>query len=332
MKKKVVTFGEILMRLTTNNYKRFLQANEFEVNYGGTEANVAIALSNWGVPSTHVSVVPDNDLGQSASNYLQQYGVNTDHIYTNEGRIGLYFLESGAMQRPSKIIYDRFDSAFANYNSKLINWYEILDDVEWLHWTGITAAVSENAAQMCLDALTIAQQKGITVSGDINYRRNLWQYGKTPLEIMPNLIEKTNVIVSGLIDFENCVNINEKDYLKTCEKVASKYPSVTHITTTHRNTVNSSHNKLSGILWHKGDVYESNTYDMTHIVDRIGGGDAYMAGLIYGVLHLDNLNNALEFAVASSVLKHSVPGDANLVSLNEVKQLAEGKNVGKLLR
>lgn len=331
MKKRVVTFGEILMRLTTNNYKRFVQANEFEVHYGGTEANVAVALSNWGVDTTHVGIVPDNDLGKSAANYLQQHGVNTNNIYFTEGRMGIYFLESGAMQRPSKIIYDRFDSAFANFDPKVINWESILEGVDWLHWTGITAAISENAAQMCLDALSVAQKKGITISGDINYRRNLWQYGKTPLDIMPALIEKTNVIVSGLIDFENCLNINEQDYLKTCEAVAAKYPSVTTITTTHRNTINSSHNKLSGILWNKGKVYESSSYDMTHIVDRIGGGDAYMAGLIYGMLHLD-LENALEFAVASSVLKHSIPGDANLVSLNEVEQLAEGKNVGKLLR
>ena len=331
MKKRVVTFGEILMRLTTNNYKRFVQANEFEVHYGGTEANVAVALSNWGVDTSHIGALPDNDLGKAATNYLRQYGVNTNDINFAEGRMGIYFLESGAMQRPSKIVYDRFDSAFANYDFKSVDWDRILDGVDWLHWTGITAAISKNAAQMCLDALTVAQQKGITISGDINYRRNLWQYGKTPLEIMPNLIAKTNVIVSGLIDFENCLNINEKEYLKTCEAVAAKYPSVTSITTTHRTTINSSHNKLSGILWDKGTVYESSTYDMTHIVDRIGGGDAYMAGLIYGMLHLD-LENALEFAVASSVLKHSVPGDANLVSLNEVEQLAEGKNVGKLLR
>lgn len=331
MKKRVVTFGEILTRLTTHNYERFTQASNFQVDYGGTEANVALALSNWGVSTTHVTALPNNDLGKSAYNYLRQYGVNTKHVLFNEGRMGLYFLESGAMQRPSKIIYDRFDSAFANINQKLIDWDNILEGVDWLHWTGITAAISSNAAQMCLDALTAAQKKGITVSGDINYRRNLWQYGKTPLEIMPALIEKTTVIVSGLVDFENCLGINKQDYIKTCEAVAAKYSSVKKITNTNRETINSSHNKLSGILWDQGSLFESSLYDMTHIVDRIGGGDAYMAGLIYGLLHKNN-TDALEFAVASSVLKHSIPGDANLVSLEEVEQLAAGKNIGKLLR
>ncbi len=331
MKKRVVTFGEILMRLTTPDYKRFTQTNNLQVEYGGTEANVALALANWGVPTAHITAFPNNDLGKSAYNYLRQYGVNTEHIVFNEGRMGLYFLESGAMQRTSKIIYDRFNSAFANIDPILIDWNSVLEDVEWLHWTGITAAISANAAKMCLDALTVAKKKGIIISGDINYRRNLWQYGKTPLEIMPALIEKTTVVVSGLIDFENCLGINEKEYIKTCEAVVAKYPSIKKITTTYRTTVNSSHNKLSGLLWDNGTIYESSLYDMTHIVDRIGGGDAYMAGLIYGLLHKES-NDALEFAVASSVLKHSVPGDANIVSLEEVEQLAAGKNIGKLLR
>lgn len=331
MTRKVVTFGEILLRLTTPNNQRFTQANNLDVNYGGTEANVALALANWGVDTQFITALPDNDIGTAASNYLRQYGVDTSNVYKEDGRIGIYFLENGTMQRTSKIVFDRFDSAFANYDFKNLNWDEILEGVDWLHWTGITAAISATAAELCKQALTAAAKKGITISGDINYRRNLWRYGKTPLDIMPDLIAKTNVVVSGLIDFENCVDIKKDTYLEACEAIATKYPAVKMITTTWRETVNSSHNKLSAYLWKEGKSFNSKTYDMTHITDRIGGGDAYMAGLIYGLLELDT-QEALEFAVASSVLKHSIPGDANLVSLHEVEQLAAGKNVGKLLR
>lgn len=331
MKKRVVTLGEILMRLTTNQNERFIQSKEYKVHFGGAEANVAISLANWGIETFHITSLPNNDIGKAAYNYIRQYGVNTAYTYFTEGRMGLYFLEQGAMQRSSKIIYDRFDSAFSNLDPSVFDWDQILDTVDWLHWTGITPAISAAAAQICLDALTIAEKKGITVSGDINYRRNLWQYGKSPLDIMPQLIDKTNVVIAGLVDFENCLNIKETRYLDACMAAQKAYKSIQFITSTTRKTVSSSHNELSGIMWHEGTLYESQAYEMKGIIDRIGGGDAFMAGLIYGLLYKQP-QEALEFAIGSSVLKHSIPGDANQISVDEVIQLIDGKNIGRLLR
>jgi len=235
------------------------------------------------------------------------------------------------MQRSSKIIYDRFDSAFAQVNVSDFDWEKIFDGADWFHWTGITPAISQSAADLCKAAVKAASRLGIKISADINYRRNLWQYGKEPMDIMPDLIAPSHVIIAGLADFENCLGIIETDYLQACEKAKTMCPSLKYVSTTHRDSISASENGLSGVLWNGETMLESKSYEMTHIVDRIGGGDAYMAGLIYGLLHLED-QNALDFAVAASVLKHSIPGDANFVSVDEVNQLVEGKNVGKLLR
>ncbi|WP_194776552.1 sugar kinase [Pararhodonellum marinum] len=331
MGKKVITLGEVMMRLSTPSHERFLQTDCYQVVYGGAEANVAVALALWGVHAIHVTAMPDHDIGHAASRYLRQTGVDTSQVYFKEGRMGLYFLENGTMQRASKIIYDRFDAAFSHFEGNEVDWNRVFDGADWFHWTGITPALSEKAAKLTLSALKAAQKNGVKVSADINYRRNLWQYGKSPLEVMPELIEYSNVLVAGLTDFENCMDIHEKTYEKACETAQQLNSQITHVTTTHRDAVSASHNALSAVLWENGKLIRSKSYEMTHIVDRIGGGDAYMAGLIYGLLHLHS-QEALEFAVASSVLKHSIPGDANLVSLQEVEALVKGENVGKLLR
>ncbi|MHA7055808.1 PfkB family carbohydrate kinase [Aquimarina sp. M1] len=331
MNKKVVTLGEVLMRLTTASNERFEQSENYVAHFGGAEANVAISLAQWDISTTHITGFPDHSVGKAAFNYLRKLGVNTDYIKFSDGRMGLYFLENGVMQRSSKIIYDRFDSVFANLNPTNFNWGNILENVDWLHWTGITPAISESAAQICMDALTTAKKLGITVSGDINYRRNLWQYGKSPLAIMPDLISRSNVIVGGLTDFENCLGISADSFEEGCKKVQQKYPEVHTLSNTHREILSASRNKLSAMLWKHGELKTSKTYDLENIVDRIGGGDAFMAGLIYGLLQKED-QNALEFAVASSVLKHGIAGDANLVSIEEVEQLQEGNNIGRLLR
>jgi len=331
MKKRVVTLGEIMMRLSTPGHERFINSNTYNVVYGGAEANVAISLANWGVSAAHVTAFPKHDIGKAAQQYLRFAGVDTSYIYFEDGRMGLYFLENGAMQRSSKIIYDRFDSVFANFDSKKIDWEKVFDGADWFHWTGITPAISASAAQLCQDAVNAASKLGVKISGDINYRRNLWQYGKQPLDIMPDLIDKTDLIIAGLTDFENCMGIYESDYISACKKAQEKCPSIKYISTTYRDSISASHNKLSGVLWNGKELLESQTFDMTHIVDRVGGGDAYMAGLIYGLLGSSD-QEALEFAVAASVLKHSIPGDANFVSVEEVEQLVKGENVGKLLR
>jgi len=335
MSKKIITLGEVMMRLSTPGYQRFVQTDSYQVVYGGAEANVAVSLAQWEQDAVHVTVFPNNDIGLAATQYLRQMGVSVEHVYRAEGRMGLYFLENGSMQRSSKIIYDRFDSAFANFDSESVEWDAVFEGADWFHWTGITPALSENAAQMTLKALQVAFDKGLTISGDINYRRNLWQYGKQPMEVMPELIKYTHVIVAGLTDFENCMGIKSDDYISACVQAKKDYPQIKYITTTERGSVSASHNQLSGILWNaeneSGELLHSKTYEMTHIVDRVGGGDAYIAGLIYGLLYMDD-QQALEFGLAASVLKHSISGDANLVTVAEVEALVKGENVGKLLR
>jgi 2-dehydro-3-deoxygluconokinase len=331
MAKKVVTLGEVMMRLTTPGYQRFLHSNSYEVDFGGAEANVAIALAQWGIETSHVTAFPDNDLGDAAIRYLRAQGVGTKFISQHPGRIGLYFLENGAMQRSSKIIYDRFDSVFSLFDGNDIDWNLVFEGVDWFHWTGITPAISQKAADLALKALQVASGKGIMISGDINYRRNLWQYGKTPLEVMPELIRYTNFIVAGLADFENCMDIKKDDFADACFAAKENFSNIKYITTTDRDSISASHNRLTGLLWNCKELLTSKTYEMTHIVDRVGGGDAFMAGLIYGMFHFTD-ETALEFATAASVLKHSIPGDANLCKLDEVVQLMNGEQVGKLLR
>lgn len=331
MNKRIITLGEIMLRLSTPGYERFITTNSYEVNYGGAEANVAVSLANWGLSAAHVTSFPDHQIGQAAVNTLRFSGVDTSFIRYNEGRMGVYFVENGTMQRASKIIYDRFDSAFAQVNVADFDWGKIFEGADWFHWTGITPAISQAAADLCKAAVKAASELGIKISADINYRRNLWQYGKEPMDIMPELIRPSHLIIAGLTDFENCMDIRETDYLQACEIAKTLCPSLKYISTTHRESISASENNLCGVLWNGQAMLESKTYEMTHIVDRIGGGDAYMAGLIYGLLHRED-QNALDFAVAASVLKHSIPGDANFVSLDEVNQLVEGKNIGKLLR
>jgi 2-dehydro-3-deoxygluconokinase len=332
MNNKVVTIGEIMMRLSTPGFSRFVQADSMDVVYAGSEANVAVSLGLFGVPVAHVTRFPDNDLGRAATQSLERYGVDVRHIVYGNERIGVYFLENGAMQRPSRIIYDRFNSAFASINPGHVNWDEVLRGASWFHYTGITPAISQGAADVCLAGAKAARANGITVSGDINYRRNLWQYGKTARDIMPALIEHTDIIVAGVTDFENCAGIKGTDWTGTCSLAMKAFPNIRKITSTYRDSVSSSHNRMHAQLWDGEKLYTTREYDLTHIVDRVGTGDAYMAGLIYGWLQGKTDQDTLEFAIAACALKHSIPGDVNLVTVSEVEALQSGENVGKLLR
>ena len=332
MKKgKVVTFGEVMLRFSTRAFSRFTQATAFDVTYAGAEANVAVSVLNFGIPSCHVTRFPDNDLGQAATQALRRYGVDTRSILYGDERMGLYFLENGAMQRASRIIYDRFDSAFAHIQPGSVNWDTVFEDASWFHWTGITPAISQGAADVCMEALIAARKKGLMVSGDINYRRNLWQYGKTARDVMPALIEHCDIVIAGITDMENCASITGDSYDNACAEFVKRFPAVKRIATTTRESVSSSHNKLSAILWN-GKLIKSHQYELTHIVDRVGSGDAFMAGLIYGILSKMPDQDALEFATAACALKHSIEGDVNLVSVGEVESLVKGENIGKLLR
>ncbi|MEX2231569.1 MAG: sugar kinase [Cyclobacteriaceae bacterium] len=330
-KGKVVTFGEVMLRFSTQKFSRFTQSTAFDVTYAGAEANVAVSIAHFGMQSSHVTRFPKNDLGEAATQALRKYGVDISSIIYGEERMGLYFLENGSMQRASRIIYDRFDSAFAHIKPGSIDWSAALKGASWFHWTGITPAISQGAADVCLEALSVAKKNGITISGDINYRRNLWQYGKTALQVMPSLIEYCDMIIAGITDMENCADITGPSYEKACVDFNKRFGNAKKIATTERESVSSSHNRISASLWNS-KLLRSREYDLTHIVDRVGSGDAFMAGFIYSTLRGSDDQQSLEFAIAASALKHSVEGDVNLVSVAEVDSLVKGENVGKLLR
>jgi 2-dehydro-3-deoxygluconokinase len=332
MTKQVITFGEIMMRLSVPAYGRFTQAQSLDVVYGGAEANVSISLSTFHVPAAHVSRLPDNDFGKSVIEYLNLHNIDTSFIPFGKERLGIYFLENGAMHRAPNIIYDRFDSAFANIKPGEVDWEKIMKQASWFHWTGITPAISQSAADVCLEAINAAKKHRVPVSGDINYRRNLWQYGKKALDVMPALIEGTQYMIAGLTDITNCLGITGNEFEQTCAVVMRSYPGLKKITHTQRETLSASHNKIRGIVWNGTEIFRSREYDLTHIVDRVGAGDAYMAGLIYGWIKNMDDQQTVEFATAASALKHSIPGDANLATVEEVEALVRNENIGKLLR
>jgi 2-dehydro-3-deoxygluconokinase len=331
-RRKVITLGEVMMRLSCPGQGRFTQADSFDVIYAGSEANIAAALAGWNIPAAHITAFPDHDLGTAATNYLRQFGVDTQYIRYQPGRLGIYFLESGASIRSPKIIYDRFNSCFANVNPTQFDWSEIFRDATWFHYSGITPAISQAAADVCLEAVKMARKKGVTVSGDINYRRNLWQYGKAVREIMPELIKHTDVIVAGITDFDNCLGIADETFESTCEKVVRQYKDIRKIFTSIRKTVSASHNMFGAMLWNGKKTIEAKTYDLIPIVDRVGTGDAFMAGYIFGAINQFDDQRALEFATAAGALKHTIEGDVTTCSVEEIVALMEGENVGKLLR
>src|SRR5258706_5848782 len=249
MNKKVVTFGEVLMRLSPPGLQRIQQADRFNVIYAGSEANVAASCAHFGLSAEHVSVLPDDDLGVAAIQQLKLHGVIVQHIQRQKGRIAIYIYENAASLRSPKIIYDRYHSAFANVKPGSIDWDTVLKGADWFHWTGITPAVSENAATVCLQALQSAKENGIKISGDINYRRVLLQYGKFAKEVMPELISYCNVIVGGVEDFKNCVGIEDEQLSSGCVKVAAKFPSIKKIATVQRETLSASHQFINGVMW-----------------------------------------------------------------------------------
>ncbi len=330
--KKVVTFGEVMLRLSTPGFARLIQAPSLNVTYAGAEANVAASLVQFGIPAAHVTRFPNNDLGFAAVEALRKVGVDTSHILYGDERMGVYFLENGVMQRASRIIYDRFESAFMYIKKGAVDWDTVLKDAAWFHYTGITPAISQGAADVCLEALKVARKKGLTVSGDINYRRNLWRYGKSAGDIMPGLVELTDILVAGSSDMESSMGIKSDSFEDACRQAFRKFPNLKKIAKTNRDSMSSSHNKVSGKMFNGKKVLRSQTYDLTDIVDRVGAGDAFMAGLIFGWVSERDDQATLEFATAASAWKHSIEGDVNRATVAEIDALVKGENVGKLLR
>lgn len=336
MAHKVVTFGEIMLRLSTPGHARVIQSGSFDATYGGGEANVAISLAQFGLPAAHVTRFPENELGKAATALLQRWGVDTRHIVYGGERLGIYFLETGASVRPSKVIYDRAHSAFAQLEPDTIDWDEVFKGVRWFHWTGITPAISAGAAACCKRAIGVASEKGIIVSADINYRKNLWQWGKSVQQVMPDLIAGCDLLVAGKGDAKDILDIHpragEEADVSVAQQIMERFPKVKKIVNTSRGSLSASHNTLSGSLYDGQQMLHTQTYDINPIVDRIGGGDAFIAGLIRGLLIYQDDQKALDFGVAASVLKHSIEGDANLATVEEVEALMGGNSSGKLVR
>ncbi len=344
--KKVVTFGEIMLRLAPPGFLRFSQTNSFEAIYGGGESNVAVSLANYGIPVDFVTRLPDNDIGRCALMEMRKRGVGTGQIIFGGERLGIYFLETGAVTRGSKVVYDRAHSAMSTITSGMIDWEQVFADAQWFHWTGITPAISQGAADVCLEAIQTANKMGVTVSTDLNYRKKLWNYGKEPGEIMQPLVEGCDVILGNEEDAEKHFDIHPQDvdvtqsesmdaraYESVCKQLMERFPRAKKVITTLRGSISASHNSWSGVLYNGSQFLEAPTYQITHIVDRVGGGDSFMAGLIYGLLQYpDDDQNALNFAVAASCLKHTIYGDANQVMVEEVEKLMAGDASGRVSR
>ena len=342
-----MTFGEIMLRLAPPGFLRFSQANNFDVVYGGGESNVAVSLANYGVPVDFVTRLPKNDIGECAMMEMRKRGVGVDKIVYGGDRLGIYFLETGAVSRGSKVVYDRAHSAIAEIESGMIDWDAVFEGVAWFHWTGITPAISQGAADVCLEAVKAASSIGITISTDLNYRAKLWQYGGERETIMTELTSYCDIILGNEEDAEKHFGVKPEGldittqgqdvkaeaFLSVCKQMMEKFPRAKKVITTLRGSISASHNTWAGVLYDGEKMYETRQYQITDIVDRVGGGDSFMGGLIYGLLQYpDDDQNALDFAVAASCLKHTIKGDANLVTVSEVEKLMGGDASGRVAR
>ena len=345
--KRIVTFGEIMLRLATPGYLRFSQANELSATFGGGEANVAVSLANYGMEASFVTRLPENDIAVACVKDLRKNGVLTDHIIYGGERLGIYFLETGAVARASKVIYDRAHSSISEIQPGMIDWDRVFEGVDWFHWTGITPAISQGAADVCMEAIRAANRLGVTVSCDLNYRKNLWKYGKRADEVMPALVEGCDIILGNEEDAEKVFGIKPEGFDATatagrvdaakfesvCRQLMARFPRARKVIITLRGSINANHNTWGGVLFDGQRLYESARYDITHIVDRVGGGDSFMGGLIYGLLTYEGDDQrALDFAAAASCLKHTIYGDYNQVTVKEVENLMRGDGSGRVAR
>lgn len=341
MSEKVITFGEIMLRLAPEGYCRFVQADSFGATYGGGEANVAVSLANYGFDARFVTKLPAHEIGQAAVNSLRKYGVDTSYIARGGDRVGIYFLEKGASQRPSKVIYDRASSSIAAASASDFNWKEIFQDAKWFHFTGITPALGDNVAAICLEACKAAKEAGATISCDLNYRNKLWSKEKAG-QVMGSLCNYVDVCIANEEDAADVFGIKAADtdvtkgavnyegYKDVAKQLAERF-GFSKVAITLRESISANDNNWSAMLYDGGGFYFSKKYKM-HIVDRVGGGDSFGGGLICALLNGYDSQSAIEFAVAASCLKHSIEGDFNLVSIDEVQKLAGGDGSGRVQR
>lgn len=343
---KIVTFGEAMLRLSTPGVLRFSQAHRFDATFGGGEANVAVSLAGYGLDAEFVSRLPDNDLADACLQELRGLGVRTGNCVRGGERLGIYFLEMGAVARGSKVVYDRAGSSIATIEKGMIDWEKVLEGASWFHWTGITPALSQGAADVCQEAIRTSNRLGIPVSCDLNFRKKLWQYGKDASEVMPALVEGCDLILGNEEDAEKEFGIKPEDFdaenaggdidqtrfENVCRQLMVRFPRCRKVAITLRGSVNASHNTWGGVLFDGNTLHQSRRYDITHIVDRVGSGDSFMGGLIYGLLTYGDDRKAIEFAAAASALKHTIFGDYNRVSVREVESLMAGSGSGRVSR
>jgi len=339
--KRVVTLGEIMLRLSTPGYKRFVQSDSFDVNYGGGEANVCVSLANYGLDTNFVTKVPNHEIGQCAINALRKYGVNTNHIVRGGDRLGIYYLETGASQRASKVIYDRAGASIAEADASEFNWEEIFDGADWFHFTGITPALSDKAAELTLAACKAAKERDVMVSVDLNYRAKLWTQEKAN-KVMSELMKYVDVCIGNEEDAETVFGIKAGDtditkgeidhdsYEDVAKQLVERF-GFKYVASSLRESYSASDNGWSIMLYDGKNSYLSKKYDL-RIVDRVGGGDSFASGLIYGLLTEMPPQEAVEFAAAASALKHTIPGDFNLVNKEEIRTLMQGDGSGRVQR
>ena len=332
--KKIVTFGEVMMRLSPPGYAKFSQSTSLNIDYGGGEANVAIALAYMGMEACHVTRLPDNLIGRSATQYLRHHWIDTNHILYGDNKMGFYFLEKGAVHRSSEVVYERDRSAFSKIQPEMLKWEDILKGADWFHWTGITPAVSKGAAESCLEAIKVANALGIKVSGDIHSRKSLWKYGLSQQQVIPDLVAGSHIVIASTYDIYDIFGIGAPDteFERSAKALQEKFPSIHKIVDKDREVLSASHNRIKGKMWNGKELLNTPSYDVTHIVDRVGTGDAYSAGLIYGLVNQKNDDIALKYAAAACALKHTVEGDANMVSKEDVIGLVNGIGSGKIKR
>ncbi len=347
MPKKIITFGEIMLRLAPPGFLRFSQTNSFDVIYGGGESNVAVSLANFNLPVSFVSRLPNNDIGDCALMELRKRGVDTSQIIRGGQRLGIYFLETGAVSRGSKVVYDRAHSSMSEIQPGMVDWDIVFQNADWFHWTGITPAISQSAADVCLEALKVARSKHLTISTDLNYRAKLWKYDGDRESIMRELTSYCDIILGneedahmhfgikpqGIDITTEGEKVKAESFVSVCQQMMDEFPRAKMVITTLRGSLSASHNTWAGILYDGKKTYTTKEYQITHIVDRVGGGDSFMAGLIYGLITFnDDYQKALDFAVAASCLKHTIKGDANQVTVPEVEKLMGGDASGRVVR
>lgn len=340
---KTVTFGEIMMRLTPPGKEVILQTPNLVATPGGAEANVAVSLANYGERVSYVTALPENPIADAIVAELKGFNVNTDNILRSGDRVGTYYTQTGSVMRPSKVIYDRAHSAISEVKPGDFDWDAIFEDTKWFHVTGITPAIAEGTAEVTMEALKKCKEKGITVSCDLNYRKKLWKWGKPAVEVMAEVAKYVDVMIANEEDCQKCLGIeldvdvtsgslDTEKYRALASKVMELYPNVKYLAVSLRESVSADHNNWSGVLATKDGFFQSKKYNITHIVDRIGGGDSFGAGLIYGLNHLEGEQAAIEFAIAASALKHTIYGDFNRVALQDVLTLMGGDASGRVQR